>query len=161
MTDRIVLALTLVAALGSGLVAGVFFALSNFVIKALARLPPEQGIETMQAINAATITPLYMAALFGTGALAFALAIAALVLGEQSGGVWLMAGGVLYLLGVVLVTVLFTAPQDRALAAADPAGTEGAGLWACYLGGWRAWNHVRTVLALAATASFIIALVQP
>src|SRR5215831_19362148 len=43
--------LTLVAALGSGLVAGIFFAFSNFVMKALARVPPAQGVAAMQSIN--------------------------------------------------------------------------------------------------------------
>lgn len=36
--------LTLLSALGSGLMAGVFFAFSVFIMKALARLPPPQGI---------------------------------------------------------------------------------------------------------------------
>jgi uncharacterized membrane protein len=43
--------LTFVAALGSGLVAGIFFAFSNFVMKALARVSPAQGIAAMQSIN--------------------------------------------------------------------------------------------------------------
>ncbi|WP_181824162.1 hypothetical protein [Chroococcidiopsis thermalis] len=37
-------ALKLFAALGSGLVAGVFFAFSTFVMLALARIPSAQGI---------------------------------------------------------------------------------------------------------------------
>jgi uncharacterized membrane protein len=36
-------ALTVVAAVGCGLNAGVFFAFSSFVMKALARLQPAQG----------------------------------------------------------------------------------------------------------------------
>ena len=43
--------LTFIAALGSGLVAGIFFAFSNFVMKALARVPPAQGVAAMQSIN--------------------------------------------------------------------------------------------------------------
>jgi uncharacterized membrane protein len=68
-------ALTLGAALGSGLIAGVFFAFSTFVMKAFARTAPE-----------------------------------------------------------------------------------GARLWATYLVGWTAWNHVRTAASLAAAASFGVAL---
>jgi hypothetical protein len=37
----------------SSLIAGVFFAFSTFVMKALVRLPPAQGIAAMQAINVA------------------------------------------------------------------------------------------------------------
>ena len=43
--------LKLFAVLGCGLVAGVFFAFSAFVMSALARLQPAQGIAAMQSIN--------------------------------------------------------------------------------------------------------------
>jgi uncharacterized membrane protein len=43
--------LILCTALGSGLMAGVFFAFSTFVMRALARLQPAQGIRAMQELN--------------------------------------------------------------------------------------------------------------
>jgi uncharacterized membrane protein len=58
MIDHLLFALTLVAALGCGLMAGVFFAFSAFVMKALARLPLAQGIAAMQSINVAVINPI-------------------------------------------------------------------------------------------------------
>jgi uncharacterized membrane protein len=39
MIDNLILVLTLVSALGCGLIAGVFFAFSAFVMKAPAQLP--------------------------------------------------------------------------------------------------------------------------
>jgi uncharacterized membrane protein len=51
-------AATLATALGCGLVAGVFFAFSSFVMPALKRLPPAQGIAAMQSINKLAVTPL-------------------------------------------------------------------------------------------------------
>jgi hypothetical protein len=42
---------TLGTALGCGLLAGVFFAFSAFVMPALRRLPASQGIAAMQSIN--------------------------------------------------------------------------------------------------------------
>ena len=50
-------------ALGCGLIAGVFFAFSAFVMKALARLPAAQAIAAMQSINIVAVTPLFMTAL--------------------------------------------------------------------------------------------------
>jgi uncharacterized membrane protein len=38
-------------------VAGVFFAFSAFVMRALARLLAPQGIAAMQAINVVAVTP--------------------------------------------------------------------------------------------------------
>ncbi|MDN5698593.1 MAG: hypothetical protein L0G70_11570, partial [Rubrobacter sp.] len=59
-------AVTLAAALGCGLVAGVFFAFSSFVMAALKRLPAAEGVAAMQAINALAVTPMLMAGFFGT-----------------------------------------------------------------------------------------------
>jgi len=50
-------AATLVTALGCGLVAGVFFAFSTFVMAALRRLKPEEGISAMQSINILAVAP--------------------------------------------------------------------------------------------------------
>jgi len=61
---------TAATALGCGLVAGVFFAFSTFMMHALARLPAAQGIEAMQSINRTAVTPLFMTALMGTVATA-------------------------------------------------------------------------------------------
>jgi uncharacterized membrane protein len=71
MTDGFLFGLTLFAALGCGLVAGVFFAFSTFVMKALARLPAPQGIAAMQSINVIVINPWFMTAFLGTAAAVF------------------------------------------------------------------------------------------
>ena len=68
MIGDVLFVLTLLSALGCGLMGGVFFAFSTFVMRALARLPPAQGIAAMQSINVAAITPSFMLALFGTAA---------------------------------------------------------------------------------------------
>ena len=44
MIDDLIFALTFVAAIGCGLVAGIFFAFSTFVMKALARIPPPKAL---------------------------------------------------------------------------------------------------------------------
>ena len=54
---RYILPITVLAAVGSGLMAGLLFAFSNFVMKALTRLPPEQGMAAMQLINVTIINP--------------------------------------------------------------------------------------------------------
>lgn len=53
--DHLLLPLRLLAALGCGLIAGVFIAFSTFVMKALARLPPDEGIAAMQSINVSVL----------------------------------------------------------------------------------------------------------
>jgi uncharacterized membrane protein len=158
--------LEIVAALGCGLVAGVFFAFSTFVMPALARLQPPQGITAMQSINITAINPLFMLAIFGTAAACLFLAISALLNWQQPGAVYLLVGSLLYLIGAVLVTVFFNVPLNDALALvsdlpsalADPNSPNGTSLWSSYLTHWTNWNHLRTIAALAAAALLTLAI---
>ena len=158
MIHGLLFALILVSALGCGLMAGVFFAFSAFVMKALARLPPAQGIAAMQSINVAAITPAFIGALFGTGALCVVLTVAALLRWGEPGSVWLLGGGLLYTVGVIGVTMAFNVPRNNALVAIAAESAAGASLWARYLAEWTAWNHVRAAACLAAAAALTIAL---
>jgi len=151
-------ALTLLAALGCGLIAGVFFAFSAFVMKALARLPPGEGIAAMQSINVAVLNPWFLGAFFGTAAACVVALISSLLRWHEPGAVYLVVGAVLYLAGSLLVTMVCNVPRNEALAAIARADPEAASRWAGYVASWTAWNHVRTAAALAAAASFSIAL---
>lgn len=158
MIDGFLFVLTLIAALGCGLVAGVFFAFSVFIMKGLARLPAAQGMAAMQSINVTAITLLFMLALFGTGLACVALAVSSLFTWDEPFAVYLLIGGILYLVGVILPTIVYHVPRNDALAAAEPNSADAAKLWARYLAEWTAWNHARTATALAAAAVLTIAL---
>ena len=158
MTDHLLFALKLSSALGCGLIAGAFFAFSSFVMKALARLQPPQGVAAMQSINTAVINPWFLGVFVGTAAACVALAVLSIVHWHQPGAAYLLAGSLLYLVGTFLVTMALNVPLNDALAAVEPSSVEGGRLWARYLSEWTRWNHVRTVAALAATASFILSL---
>ena len=154
-------ALKLCSALACGLIAGVFFAFSTFVMSALARLQPTQGIAAMQSINITAINPLFMTVLFGTAAACIVLAVSSLLKWHQPSAAYLLLGSVLYLVGTVLVTIVFNVPLNEALAKVEAHSTDGANLWASYLGNWTFWNHIRAAAALAAAASLTIALCYP
>ena len=156
--DRFLFALTLVTALGCGLNAGVFFAFSGFVMKALARLQPAQGIAAMQSINLVAVTPAFMTALFGTATAAVAVAVWALVDWDTSFGPYLLAGGAVYLLGTIGLTIAYHVPRNNTLAALQPHRAEAAGRWTRYVAEWTRGNHLRAAASLAAAASFTLAL---
>src|SRR5215468_4175665 len=98
MTNPICI-LTLIAALGSGLMAGIFFSFSNFVMKALERVPSAQGIASMQSINVVVLNRWFFAVFFGTAACCLALAIIAVVHWQRPGAGCLLLGCFLYLVG--------------------------------------------------------------
>lgn len=155
--NTLLFVLTLCAALGCGLMAGVFFAFSTFVMRALARLQPAHGIEAMQSINRTVINPWFLGVFLGTAAVCILLAGAALWRWQQPGAVYLLAGSLLYLIGTVLVTMVFNVPMNNALESVDPASNDASDHWASYLARWTAWNHVRTAAALLGAASLMLA----
>jgi uncharacterized membrane protein len=151
-------ALKLFAVLGCGLIGGVFFAFSTFVMKALAQQPTAEGIATMQSINITVINPWFMTAFVGTAVACIILAISSLSKWHQPSAVYLLVGSILYVFGTFGVTMIFNVPLNNALAIARADSPEGANLWANYLTDWTFWNYVRTTAALAATALLAIAL---
>lgn len=153
--------LLLTAAVGTGVVAGVFFAFSVFVMKALHALPPEQGMRAMQSINTAAPAPLFVLLLFGTGLCCLVIAVAAVRDLSAPGNALRLAGAVLYLLCVVGLTVAYHVPHNDTLAALDPTSTEGLHYWASYVVDWTRLNHVRTCGSLAAAIAFTLALRTP
>jgi len=159
MADGVLFPLTLVTALGCGLMAGFFFAFSACVMTSLARLPATQGIAAMQSINVVVINPLVMTIMFGTAVACLGLVAAALFGWDRPGAVYLLAGGLLYLIGTVLVTIVFHVPRNDALAAIDATSAAAATHWADYVPGWTAGNHVRTITSLAAAAALTMALI--
>jgi uncharacterized membrane protein len=155
-----IVALAVCAALGSGVVAGVFFAFSTFVMPALARLPPEQGVAAMQSINVTAINRWLMGALFGTAGLCVWLAVASLRWSSDPGASLRLAGCAVYLVGAILVTIACNVPRNEALAAVAPDGAAAAELWPRFLAQWVAWNHVRMGAALAASALLTLAIAR-
>jgi uncharacterized membrane protein len=156
--DQALAILTFACAIGSALVAGIFFAFSTFIMSALGRIPAEQGIAAMQQINITVINPLFMAAFMGTGVLCIALAAGSYFRWEETGGKLAIIASLIYLIGCIGVTMVFNVPLNDALAAVQPGTAEAANLWARYLSEWTFWNHVRTVAPLVSAALFVAAL---
>jgi uncharacterized membrane protein len=149
--------LTVMAALGCGLIAGVFYAFSTFIMKALGSISPAQGIAAMQSINVVVINPLFLIPFMGTVVVCGVLVVAAVRQWSSPGAMFIVAAAVLYCVGTFLVTMVFNVPRNNALAAVAPTSAEGAALWATYLSEWTFWNHVRTAAALVAAALFTTA----
>lgn len=142
--------------IGAALVSGIFYAFSTFVMRALARLAPSDGIAAMQSINIVVINPVFFLAFFGTGVLCVAATVAALLSETEMSPALVIAGAALYLFGCIGVTMARNVPLNNRLAQADPADAEA--LWNLYLTLWTRWNHLRTVASVAAAVAFALAL---
>ncbi|MCH7903291.1 MAG: DUF1772 domain-containing protein [Armatimonadetes bacterium] len=148
------------ALLGSALVGGVFFAFSSFIMKALGRVPPAEGIAAMQSINVVVINPWFMGAFFGTALLSLGAGGLAVADWGRPSAPYFLAGAILYLVGTIVVTILGNIPlndQLAAVSATDPGARE---VWAHYLSRWTMWNTVRTAAAMVAALLFTLGLMK-
>ncbi len=160
MSPRLLSVASVGTALGCALIAGVFFAFSTFVMKALARLPPAEGIRAMQSINVVVINGRFLAAFLGTAVACGLLALSSPWTWQQPGGALRLGGCLLYLVGTILVTAAFNIPRNDALAQLQPDAVEAAAVWSRYVASWTAWNHVRTAAALIASGLLIASLLR-
>lgn len=140
--------------------AGLFCSFSSFVMKALSEIPPPKGIAAMQSINVAIVKPSFLLVFLGTG-IACGLALG---LGWQQFGrdtlIWTAAGGSVYVLGSIAVTIAFNVPLNNRLAAVDPESVEGETMWEIYLVTWTRWNHVRSIATILSTILLIVAVLH-
>jgi uncharacterized membrane protein len=141
MLDRTLFLLTFTAMILSVLVAGVFFAFSNFIMPAFGRIRAEYGV-----------------ALFGTALLSVLLAIGAVMGLGQPAQIIIVLAALIYVAGCTGVTMVCNVPLNNALAAVQPGVPDTAGVWTRYLSDWTFWNHVRTAASAIAGILFGIAL---
>jgi uncharacterized membrane protein len=152
--------LEILAIVGTGLTAGIFFAFSTFVMRALARIPAEQGIAAMNSINVTVINPWFFTVFFGTAGICGILAAMALSGWSEPGAAVVLAACLIHIAGSLVVTMVFNVPLNNALAAVTSASGEGGALWTRYLSDWTFWNTIRTVAPLSAMILLLIAMVM-
>ncbi len=158
--DKLIPVVGVVALLGSALVGGIFFAFSSFIMKALARIPSEEGIGVMQSINVVVLNLSFLGALIGTAVVSLGAGGLALANWGRPSAVFFLGGALFYLVGTFLVTVLGNVPlndQLAAVSATDPAARD---VWERYVSRWTAWNHVRTAAAMVAALLYSLGLMQ-
>jgi uncharacterized membrane protein len=63
------------SAIGCGLMAGLYFAFSTFIMTALGRIDTAAGISAMNAINAVIVQSLFMPVFLGTTVTGLVLAV--------------------------------------------------------------------------------------
>lgn len=138
------------------LVAGVFLAFSDFVMRSLSDASPRAGIEAMQIINRKVYSSVFLVWLLGLAPVSAILSAYAWAYISGPAQIWFIMGGALYFVGTFLVTIMGNVPMNTRLdrMAADGPATQV--YWTSYATFWTLWNHVRTVASALAAAFFLI-----
>jgi uncharacterized membrane protein len=156
MTTRLLTIVLIVASVGAGLMGGLFFVFSNVIMSAFDRLPAGGGVPAMQRINEVILNPLFFLVFFGTAVLCLLLLVFYLT-HLQTPAAWVAcAGAVIYLLGAIVVTMIFNVPLNNKLAAVPATASDLVVQWQGYRVPWTQWNHVRTIACTLAAAAFAI-----
>ena len=154
----LVTALIIATATGTGLMAGLFYVFSAFVMQSLKRISASAAVAAMRSINETIVRSSFLPIFFGTGlGCAAILVIAPWRVGTDA-AIALIVASLLYLLGTIGVTIVCNVPLNNRLATIDPDGAEAGAGWREYLGPWLRWNHVRTVSSTLALLLFLVAL---
>ena len=144
-------------ALGCGLLAGLYFAFSVFIMTALDRLGPAAAATAMNSINTVILRSMFMPLFMLSSVASLVLAVIGAIRWGEPGATLLIAGGLVYFVGMFVVTMVFNVPLNNQLQASQAGDVEV--YWRRYVVSWTRWNHVRTLASLVASALFIAALI--
>lgn len=141
---------------GAGLVTGLLFAFSNFVMRALADLPADKGMFAMKRINETIINPIFLILFLGTPLMCSIIVLNSAQNINESGNFFLLVGALAYLIGPFGITMLFNVPLNNLLARTDASDAEK--IWPMYQKKWQRWNHIRTYIGVASVILMAIGL---
>lgn len=131
--------ITLIAVAASGLMAGLFFAFSAAVMPGLADLPAEHARGAMRRINVRIQNPLFLLVFLGN------VVLCGIEVFQGK-----IVGGLLYIVGCFVLTMVVNVPMNNRLERTDD------DYWPEYLRKWTLWNHVRGVACLASTIILLL-----
>ncbi|MDG4822549.1 DUF1772 domain-containing protein [Asanoa sp. WMMD1127] len=141
------------AALATGLAAGLFYTFDVAVMRGLASTDDRTFVTAMREINIKILNGLFGFA-FG-GAMVFTVVALALNTGDRTVW-WIVAAAVLYAIQLGITFGINVPLNNALLAAGDPARmTDPHPVRVAFEAKWNRWNHVRTWLVLAAFVALL------
>ncbi len=152
MFDSMIAIFLTIAAIGAGLMAGVYFAFSGFIMRSLDQLGAAQATDAMNAINEVILRSWFMLLFFGSTVLYAVLSAIALFDANLAGRWLLFTAGLIYVFGMFLCTAMFNVPLNNFLAEASDDDSTKVESWTLYYKQWTRWNHLRSVCSLAVLA---------
>jgi len=148
--------LLLITTIITGLIAGLFYSWSISVTKGLALLPDREYLVAFQQLNRAILNPLFLIAFMG---LVFLLPITTWTQYHRSpsAAFWLLAAAtIIYLVGVMGITMLGNVPMNEALDAFNIDAAIPAQLAAKRGAFETRWNFLNDIRTCCCLSSFIL-----
>lgn len=141
--------LSLISLLLSGAIFGFFYAWVCSTMWGLDRTDPNTAIAAMQAMNASVRNATFAPAFFATPFVLLLTGFTARRGGARLAAASFTLGGLVYLGGGLILTMMVNVPLNEALAQITlplPA-EQAAQVWQDYSAPWQVWNQTRTVFS--------------
>lgn len=141
----------------TGLMAGIYFAFSVFIMKSLAELPSLQAAQTMNKINDVIINTLFLPIFFGSTLWYAGLITWSFINWQNGQSIWVVVAAVIYIGGMFSVTAFGNVPLNNQLKALEGEDSALVLFWAEYLHRWTRLNHLRTISCMLSFTLMAIA----
>ena len=144
--------MTILLIVFTGLMAGVYFSFSVFIMKSFHALPPLQGAQAMNKINDVIVNTGFLPLFFGSTLWYAGLIVWAFTdwRGQSS---WLViTAALIYILGMFAVTAFGNVPLNNRLKESAENEDSLTRYWGEYQQRWTRLNHVRTLSCMAVCA---------
>ncbi len=141
----------------TGIMAGVYFSFSVFVMKALAELPEQEGARAMNKINDVIVNTLFLPLFFISSLWHLGLAVWAIAHWQGAQSLLLIASAILYIGGMFAITAFGNVPLNNRLKESSNNPKELANCWRKYLRSWHGLNHIRSVSCIFSLSLMVIA----
>lgn len=158
--DIVTNALLWFTAISVGLMAGIYFTFSVFVMRSLDTIEAPAGMLAMQSINRIIVKSFFLPIFFLSSLAGVVLAVIGGLDLAAPGAVGMLLGGGLYVIGMFVVTVVGNVPLNNRLEATAADGPDGTAMWTLYLEKWTRWNHVRTIACTGSLVFLILAIAE-
>ena len=155
MSESQFIAVVWFAAISTGLMAGIYFAFSTFIMQSFASIESVHSLTAMNSINKTIVRSPFIVVFFGSTIAAVILVVSTLIqpVGNSVGLV--LFAGVIFFLGNFVCTAVFNIPLNNSLVNLDPQSGESIQVWKQYVKSWSNWNHVRAATSLIVFVLFV------
>lgn len=142
----------------TGLMAGIYFAFSAFIMKSLNQLPDLQAAQAMNKINDVIVNTIFLPVFFGS-TLWYAGLIVWVVADWQGShsGLFVLAA-LIYIVGMFFVTAFGNVPLNNKLKEMARSDYSLVVYWDEYQSTWTQLNHIRSLSCIASCAVLTIGL---
>lgn len=141
----------------TGIMAGVYFAFSVFIMQSLSELPSLQAAQVMNKINDVIVNTLFLPVFFGSTLWYCGLVVWSLADWQFERSILVITAAMIYILGMFVVTAFGNVPLNNRLKSSAEDDSRLISFWDEYLRRWTRLNHLRMLSCIAACAVLTIA----